>query len=62
MGNDDNSETKEEQMSNLLENYISSEGYIQKNKEHMSKEMIQNMREKQENRQEQLENLKNNIE
>lgn len=49
-------------MSNLLENYISSEGYIQKNKEHMSKEMIQNMREKQENRQEQLENLKNNIE
>lgn len=62
VGNDTNTETKEEQMSNLLDNYISSEGYIQKNQDHMSKEMIQNMQKKQENRQEQLDNLKNNIE
>ncbi len=60
-GEHDN-ETKEEQLENIVENYVSSEGYIHNNADHMPEDMIRNIKKKQENREEQLENLKQNLE
>lgn len=41
-------------LENLKEKYYSSEGYIQKNKDNMNGEMLRNMQEKQQHREEQI--------
>ena len=50
-------ETLEEQLRNLKDNYASSQGYINKNKDNMNKEQLQNLERRQEHRKEQIENL-----
>ena len=44
----------EQHLENLKEKYYSSEGYIQKNKDNMNGEMLRNMQEKQQHREEQI--------
>lgn len=55
-------ETVEEQLENLKDNYVSSQGYIIKNKENMNEEMLEKLEKRQEHRKEQIENLQDNIE
>lgn len=50
-------ETPEEQLENLKDNYVSSQAYINKNKDNMNKEQLQNLKRRQEHRKEQIENL-----
>lgn len=50
-------QTKEEQIENLKIKYISSQGYINHNKDDMNEEMLRNLEQKQQNRKNQLENL-----
>jgi len=57
-GNDD-IQTREEQIENLEKKIESTDGYIENNKESMNDEDVKNIEEKQENRKEQLDNLKN---
>ena len=44
------------------ENYVSSQGYINKNKDNMNEEMLENLEKRQEHRKEQIENLEDNVE
>ena len=50
-------ETLEEKLRNLKDNYASSQGYINKNKDNMNKEQLENLKKRQEHRKEQIENL-----
>lgn len=50
-------ETPEEQLENLKDNYVSSQGYINKNKDNMNEQMLENLEKRQEHRKEQIENL-----
>ena len=43
-------ETKYEQLENLKQNYVSTDGYINNNAENMNSEMLNNIENKQENR------------
>lgn len=51
-------QTREEQLENLEERYQKTEGYIQNNKNNMNQETLQNIENKQQNRKEQIDNLK----
>ena len=51
-------QTKGEQLENLEERYKKTEGYIEHNKNEMNKEDLKNIENKQENRKNQIENLK----
>lgn len=51
-------QTREEQIENLKQKYENTQGYIHHYKEDMSAEMLHNLREKQEKRRIQLDNLK----
>ena len=44
----------EEHLENLKENYENAEGYIQKNKDSMDNQMLKNLQEKQQHREEQI--------
>lgn len=44
----------QQHLENLKEKYYSTEGYIQKNKDNMNAEMLRNMQEKQQHREEQI--------
>lgn len=44
----------EQHLDNLKEKYYSTEAYIQKNKDNMNAEMLRNMQEKQQHREEQI--------
>lgn len=48
------------EMSNLLENYVSSQGYMENNLDHMSQEMLDNLEKKQKNREIQINDLTQN--
>ena len=50
-------ETPKEQLENLKDNYVSSQAYINKNKDKMNKEQLENLEKRQEHRKEQIENL-----
>lgn len=50
-------ETPKEQLENLKDNYVSSQAYINKNKDNMNKEQLENLEKRQEHRKEQIENL-----
>ena len=53
-------QTAEEQLENLKNRYVSTQGYINHNKNTMNGQMLENLEKKQENRKVQLENLENN--
>lgn len=59
---DQNNETKEEQIENIIDNYQNTQGYIDNNYNVLPEEMLSNLKNKQENRKTQLENLINNVE
>lgn len=50
-------QTKEEQLENVIEKYINAQGYILNNEDNMSEEQLNNMEKKQDNREIQIENL-----
>lgn len=50
-------ETPKEQLENLKDNYVSSQAYMNKNKNNMNKEQLENLEKRQEHRKEQIENL-----
>ena len=50
-------QTKEEQLENVIEKYVSAQGYIRNNENNMSEEQLNNMEKKQDNREIQIENL-----
>ena len=50
-------QTKEEQLENVIEKYINAQGYILNNEDNMSDEQLYNMEKKQDNRETQIENL-----
>lgn len=50
-------QTKEEQLENVIEKYINAQGYIINNEDNMSEEQLNNMEKKQDNREIQIENL-----
>ncbi len=54
-------ETKQEQVENIIENYNSTAGYMEKNYENISEQDRENLEKKQENRMEQVKNLEENI-
>lgn len=54
-------ETKYEQLENLKQNYVNTDGYINNNAENMDSEMMKNIERKQENRRIQMEDLQDNI-
>ena len=54
-------ETPEQQLENLKDNYVSSQAYINKNKNNMNKEQLENLEKRQEHRKEQIENLEDNM-
>jgi len=51
---DDNKITPEQHLENVKEKYYSTEGYIQNNKDGMNEEMLKNLQEKQQHREEQI--------
>ena len=59
---DQNNETKEEQIENIIDNYQNTQGYIDNNYNVLPEEILSNLKNKQENRKTQLENLINNVE
>lgn len=59
---DENNETKEDQIENIIDNYQNTQGYIDNNYNVLPEEMLSNLKNKQENRKTQLENLINNVE
>lgn len=59
---DENNETKEDQIENIIDNYQYTKDYIDNNYNVMPEEMLSNLKNKQENRKTQLGNLINNIE
>lgn len=50
-------ETPKEQLENLKDNYVSSQAYMNKNKNNMNKEQLENLEKRQEHRKKQIENL-----
>lgn len=50
-------QTREEQLENVIEKYINTEGYIHNNEDNMSEEQLSNMEKKQDNREIQIKNL-----
>lgn len=54
----ENKQTREEQLENVIERYVNTAGYIHNNKENLSDEQLNNMEKKQDNREIQIENLK----
>lgn len=50
-------QTREEQLENVIEKYINAQGYILNNEDNMSEEQLNNMEKKQDNREIQIENL-----
>ena len=52
--------SSEEHLENLVENYEGAEGYINNNKENLSKEQLDNMEKRQANRRIQMQNIVNN--
>lgn len=52
--NDNDRITPEEHLENVKEKYYSTEGYIQNNKDSMNDEMLRNLQEKQQHREEQI--------
>ena len=54
-------ETKVEQVENLVDNYKSTQCYMEDNYEKIPEERLKNMQYKQNNRKEQIENLSENI-
>ena len=50
-------QTKEKQLENVIEKYVSAQGYIRNNENNMSEEQLNNMEKKQDNREIQIENL-----
>ncbi|QGU94839.1 hypothetical protein GOM49_06770 [Clostridium bovifaecis] len=57
-GDDKLQDTVADELDNLEKNYIYSEGYLEHNAEHMPKEDMKNLKEKQENRREKMRELK----
>ena len=55
----DDIQTKEEQLENLEQKYESTKGYINKNKNTINKQKLEKMKNKQEQRRIQIDNLKN---
>ena len=51
-------QTREEQVENLEQRYVSTQGYINNNKDNINEQMLRNLEEKQEKRRIQLDNLK----
>lgn len=51
--------TPEEHLENLKENYYKTEGYIQNNKYNMNEQMLKDLQEKQQHREEQINFLEN---
>ena len=51
-------QTREEQVENLEQRYVSTQGYINNNRDNMNEQMLRNLEEKQEKRRIQLDNLK----
>ena len=51
-------QTREEQVENLEQRYVSTQGYINNNKDNIKEQMLRNLEEKQEKRRIQLDNLK----
>lgn len=47
----------QDQLNNLRENYTYSEGYLNENSDHMNKQDLQNLKEKQQNRKEQIDQM-----
>ena len=47
-------QTKEEQLENVIEKYVSAQGYIRNNENNMSEEQLNNMEKKQDNREIQI--------
>lgn len=56
-GNDVENNTPEQQLENLKDNYVSTQGYLNHNSENMSREDLSNLKEKQENRKEQMDRM-----
>lgn len=52
-----NNQTREEQLENVIEKYVSTAGYIHNNEDKISEEQLNNMEKKQDNREIQIENL-----
>ena len=52
-------QTREEQLENVIDKYIDAQEYIFKNEDRMSDEQLENMQRKQDNREIQIENLEN---
>ena len=51
--------TPEEHLENVIEKYNSTEGYIKNNKDGMNEDMLKNLQEKQQHREEQIRFLQN---
>ncbi|MFX0548591.1 hypothetical protein ACOAKC_04580 [Hathewaya histolytica] len=56
-GNDIENNTQQQQLENLKDNYVSTQGYLNHNSENMSREDLSNLKEKQENRKEQMDRM-----
>lgn len=52
-----NTQTRQEQLENVIDKYINAQGYIINNEENMSDEQLNNMEKKQDNREIQIQNL-----
>ena len=50
-------QTRQEQLENVIDKYINAQGYIFNNEDNMSEEQLNNMERKQDNREIQIENL-----
>lgn len=57
---EDKNETKEEQAQNIVENYITTDRYIENNFDNISADDLNNLNKKQHNRRIQLQNLEEN--
>lgn len=57
-GDDKSKDKGNAELQNLKKNYSYAEGYLEHNKDHMPQEDIQNLKEKQENRKEKIEELR----
>ncbi|MPM53230.1 hypothetical protein SDC9_99995 [bioreactor metagenome] len=58
MNNEKSDNTINEELKNLEKNYVYAEGYLNNNASNMPKEDIKNLKEKQENRKEKINELK----
>lgn len=60
LGKNKNTQSTNEQINDIEENYESTQGYINNNRDHMNTDMLENMKNKQKNRKEQRNNLQKN--